>query len=232
MRRFMNIAKSLIILVLLGSLTSSPVAAQENIRVVEEVRGDLVRRGIIPPGIANPGDNESPCKVFEITKRVAWRLRDEGAGLLEKRSGNNCLGYSMDWVVYQDGRGSDVAVGGIYNGVATDTVPNWNLVVEEDHGRRWKAPFDPGDSAGPPSDDPPITVPSPSIEEQLNQILQEIQLVQTQIDAKLEAHSKSTEEFQAKVRSEWAWLKSTGKALAKYGPFVLAGIFGRELISK
>ena len=38
----------------------------------------------------NPTD---PASVFEVTKRVAWGLRDEGAGLLVKNDGENVVSW-------------------------------------------------------------------------------------------------------------------------------------------
>jgi hypothetical protein len=37
---------------------------------------------------------------FEITKRVAWALRSENAGLLDKPGGNNKDGYAVDIICY------------------------------------------------------------------------------------------------------------------------------------
>ncbi len=57
------------------------------------------------------------CEVFEITKRVAWQLKDEGVGLFKKSSGEGvCDGFSIKRIVYSDGYLfkilSDAGVGG------------------------------------------------------------------------------------------------------------------------
>ncbi len=59
---------------------------------------------------------------FEIVKRTAWLLRGEGAGLLSKPGGNNCIGYSVDTIIFTDGYIYDI-IGG---GPETDgSVPMW-----------------------------------------------------------------------------------------------------------
>jgi hypothetical protein len=64
---------------------------------------------------------------FEVTKRVAWALRGEGAGLLIKNGGENIIGwrgysFSMGRIVYPDGRLVKV----IYAvGPASENGPSW-----------------------------------------------------------------------------------------------------------
>lgn len=80
-----------------------------------------------------------PCGAFEITKRVVWGLRSQGAGLLSKPSGNNCNGYSTDYVVFQNGDGVDILTdGGGTNG------PQWVVYEGEFLGSgRWRPPVQP-----------------------------------------------------------------------------------------
>jgi hypothetical protein len=107
---------------------------------------DCVRSAVNPTG---NGD-----LAFEVTKRVAWALRSEGAGLLSKPSGNNCQGYAVDIVVYPNGVHYDmVGDGGGAN------IPQWLLVIDPATGgpllvdpARWRAPLDPGDSSPAPND--------------------------------------------------------------------------------
>ena len=49
-----------------------------------------------------------PCGAFQITRRVAWLLREEGTGLLAKAEGNNCDGYATDVLCYPDGAIVDI----------------------------------------------------------------------------------------------------------------------------
>ena len=70
--------------------------------------------GYIAPG-------PSSTRAFEVTKRVAWLLRHEGAGLLIKDSGENIIAWQGHWfsigrICYPDGHIykvlSDVGDGG------------------------------------------------------------------------------------------------------------------------
>src|SRR5207247_1744062 len=110
------------------------------------------------------------CGAFNIAARVAWQLRAEGAGVLDKKccDGNgNFYGvgenspthcefpvgsghyFSSDIVIYPDGLHYDILsdAGGL-NG------PQWNLVGPIDDISRYRAAIDPGDTA-------PIPVPQP-----------------------------------------------------------------------
>lgn len=81
-------------------------------------------------------DLAGPCGAFEITKRVAWFLRGEGAGLLAKPSGNNCDGFATDIVMYADGALVDIlSDSGGGNG------PTWTVTGELRPLDQWRAPF-------------------------------------------------------------------------------------------
>lgn len=83
-------------------------------------------------------DLSTPCGGFEIAKRVAWALREEGAGNLAKLRGDHPDGdslspygcwvdgvlYAYDIVIYPDGRHYDILSGGDLN-------PLWHLVLVE-----------------------------------------------------------------------------------------------------
>lgn len=130
---------------LLLVLFASPAFAQhpDHTAVVVAVKADLVQRGF---DLSSPNDSK-PCNVFAITRRVAWQLRGEGIGYV-KKGGNNCEGFSVDALMYQDGTVIDTLIG---SGEAN--TPAWNNV-----GTRpvtdWAAPTDPGDGPPPP---PPTT---------------------------------------------------------------------------
>lgn len=94
----------------------------------------------------------SPCGAFEIVKVAVWDLKDNGEnlGLLDKPSGNNCSGYSVDIVCYPDGLIADVLAdsGG-------DNTPTWNF-GEPVSPSRWRPPIDPGNQIpSPPPEQPP-----------------------------------------------------------------------------
>jgi hypothetical protein len=81
-----------------------------------------------------------PSGAFAIVKRVAWGLRGFGVGLLSKPGGNNCEGYSVDYLVLPNGDGVDMlSDAGGTNG------PQWDVKPGEFAGSdRWRPPIDPG----------------------------------------------------------------------------------------
>lgn len=99
------------------------------------------------------------CGRFEVTKRVVWTLRSEGAGFLAKFGAQNkCNGQNttdepgvgVDIVMYPDGTIVDI-LGGGHEGPNT---PQWNVGTPV-MPTLWRPPFDPGDGSVPPSDPPP-----------------------------------------------------------------------------
>jgi hypothetical protein len=84
-----------------------------------------------------------PCGAFEITKRVAWALREEGAGLLDKLGGSNCHGFATDIVCYRNGDIVDILGDG---GGANN--PAWAVKEKEVDPSRWRKPIDPGEAPG------------------------------------------------------------------------------------
>lgn len=176
MRRF--------VLTALFLLTATIAHAQ--VELVSAVKADLVARGVNLAG---------PCGAFEITKRVAWALRAQGVGLLDKSAGNNCQGYSVDYLVFPDSSGRDILGDG-----GGDNVPEWDAEPNEPAGTfagRWRAPIDPTD--GPiigipvPPPVPPVIVTAPSesprlavIEQAVAEIRQQQLLNQIALTAKLE----------------------------------------------
>lgn len=155
---------------LLFVFVAAPAFAQSHADVVASVKADLQARGI---SLADA------CGAFAITRRVAWNLRSEGAGTLDKPSGNQCEGRAVDIIVYGDGRAFDILTdAGGANG------PSWAPIVPVD-AARWRAPADPGDvspPAGVPTPPvtsvPPPTVPVPSLD--LSPILARLQQIYDQ----------------------------------------------------
>lgn len=116
-----------------------------SIEVVQKVKADLERAGV---------DLSGPCGGFQITKRAAWRLRKSGAGLLSKPAGNNCDGFSVDYIVFQESfgvRGVDCL-----GDAGGENRPQWSdNGVDPALAGRWVAPSYPGDlfPAEPDDDD-------------------------------------------------------------------------------
>src|SRR3990167_802748 len=85
-------------------LWTAPALAQgPHADVVTAVKADLQARGV---------DLAGPCGAYKIVVRSAWRLRAEGAGTLEKLTGNQCESRATDVVAYPSGRLFDVLTDG------------------------------------------------------------------------------------------------------------------------
>lgn len=197
--------------------------AQDHLEDVKRIRRELTARGVIPAGIVNPGNNERPCGVHEITRRVAWALRAEGWGLLEKSSGNHCewkgQRYSMDFVVMPDGRSVDIAVGGDFDGVTTDAAPAWHVEMNANHIGRWRPPIDPEDAPAPvptpgPIEPTPAPAPPPVVVPSSDQL--------NRIEAKLDAIKEDTGEIRAGMNRA---LKFAGKYIAPVVGALVAGFY-------
>lgn len=117
--------------------------------VVQRVKSDLVARGINLSG---------DCGAFEITKRVAWELRGQGFGLLDKQAGSNCSGYAKDIVMRADGQLFDILIdAGGTNG------PSWQE-SDKVSPTRFRPPFGPIDIVTPPIEPPVIPPVDPGID--------------------------------------------------------------------
>lgn len=83
---------------------------------VANAKSDLIAASI---------DLSGPCGAFEITKLVTWRLANSTEptiGILDKPTGNNCDGYSVDIACYPDGSIYD-----IIGSSGEDNTPQWNF---------------------------------------------------------------------------------------------------------
>lgn len=143
-----QLVRSVVVLLLL--CTAQLASAQSHKDVVADVVNDLRARGV---------DIGGPCGALAIVKRVAWRLRAEGAGLLFKNTGNNCEERAVDIVVYPDGHGFDVLTGsGDPNGNGAD----WSTVAIDSGASRWRGVAvdpDAGVVTTPPTNPTPPSVP-------------------------------------------------------------------------
>ena len=108
--------------------------------IVVRVKNYLVSQGI---------DLSGDCGAFEITKRVAWALKDQGIGLISK-GGTNCNGFSTDKIAFSDKSGVDIlgcSGGGPDCNPPEGNVPAW-LPFPVNPSIVWAAPSDPGDPPG------------------------------------------------------------------------------------
>lgn len=211
--------KTILFTILASSLFLNTALAQTHTPhpdVVESVKASLLAASV---------DLSGPCGAFQITKRVAWLLRSEGTGLLSKPGGNNCDGYSVDYLTYIDGSGVD-----ILGDAGNTNSPGWS--DGEPVGAllgRWRAPLDP--TGGPaPVPLPPTTVPpsSPAADELLSRIraieqavadIRQQNLVHETAEAAERADAK---DFRNAVASVW---KDRMVFLGKYILPAVGGIF-------
>lgn len=128
-------------LVFVAFLALSPLAAaQEHTATVAQAKAILVAQG---------ADLTTPCGAWAITDLTAWLLRAEGAGILDKPTGNQCQGYSVDVIIYKTGKCFDVLV----DSTGANT-PAWNELEGLCDVARWRAPIDLTTVTPPPAEPP------------------------------------------------------------------------------
>ena len=214
-------------LVLAGWLITTSAYAQpiNRLTTVQAVKARISSTIDLTHG---PGE----CGRFEITKRVAWELRAEGAGFLAKTGAQNkcnehnttaAPGYGVDILMYTDGTVVDI-IGG---GVEGPNTPMW-MVLSPAPLSLWRPPFDPEDDSMPPAPPPPPTPPPapptpPTTDAQLDRIEAGVQEIRGEVQAihrSLEAHRVATRNFGDKVLG---FLKDPRTILTAAG--VIAGWF-------
>jgi len=195
--------------------------------------GDLVAT-IKPQLVGNGLDLAGPCGAFAITKRVAWALRSEGAGLLDKPGGNQCEGYATDIVMYPDGRLVDILGDG---GGANS--PMWNETGEIRPTSQYRPAINPGDVVGPPVDPPgPKPPDSPdafmtillNLDLKFDQLAMKVDALGEQLDALKDQSNANTEKIQTQINQV---VKNGEQSLAALLPLLkggggLTGIFGKK----
>lgn len=156
-------------------LLPAPARAQtSHLDIVRAIKKEVLAKGIdldMPPG---------ECGRYQITKRVIWWFRDEGAGSIRKApEQNNCDGHGVDIVMYKDGTIVDILGGG---NEGRDT-PQWNVLAPVDPAL-WLAPVDPGDTpAAIPPPQPPSPPPPPIVTVDLAPVLAKLDAIAAKIDA-------------------------------------------------
>lgn len=149
-----------------------------SVELVDRIKRTLESRGV---------DLRGADGAFQITKRVAWELRGEGAGLLSKPGGNNSGGFAVDVIAYPNGHIFDILVGsGDVNG------PAWQDAGEVD-ASRYRPAFDPGDDLTPDQPPPPPPEPPPAADPQ---VLERIAAGLANVSISLELLTTRLEEIQ------------------------------------
>ena len=109
---------------------------------------DLVARvkAYVVANVVPNGQFNTYCDIFEIVKRVAWALRNEGGGLLTTPHTTQCNGFSADVIAYSDNSQVDILSSADPGG---DPQPTWQPAPpSSEAGVRYAAPTDPGDPPG------------------------------------------------------------------------------------
>lgn len=123
-----------------------------SVELVRQVKKELEDKGV---------DLSGPCGSFEIVKRVAWRLRDQGYGLLggKNPAQNGCTvngeRYSVDWILKATGMGRD-----ILRDAGGANEPHWGHEELADPAL-YRPAIDPGDVPAPGPIEPNPGTPPP-----------------------------------------------------------------------
>lgn len=189
-----------LLIFLTALLLAAPAYAQQS--VVVDTKADLLARGIIP----NPQHDN--CDAFQITARVAWKLRASGARLIEKNPAQNgCtwngIRYSHDAIQFP---GGFVDVLHSAGPPANVNGPAWDFVAGPSNGLTVE-PFDmdlgpePAPVPEPPVAVPPIPAPLPSVD--LTAILLRLDALEAAVREEGEKGRAETREFRNAVADKW-----------------------------
>jgi hypothetical protein len=126
-----------------------PVELHDQLALVTEVRNALY-----PDKIGQPLND--PAKAFAITKRVAWRLRQFGVGLVKAKPGsaNNVEGYTSDVVALASGVHWDTLVDGNEGAAFPAWAREENPANNPPIAARWAPAVDPGETNPEPKPEP------------------------------------------------------------------------------
>jgi hypothetical protein len=185
-----------LLVLLVACLAVVPAAAQSPESVVVQV---AVKTSLLGQGATT---EERTQHAAQFTRTVACELHrlDAGWGLLEKTSGNNVNGYSVDCVVNRAGEVYDV----VRASDAADAAPQWLLADHVDPAR-WRPPLE-ADCLGspPPPDPPPPTVDLTAIVARLDAILARLDLLMAQSQAQDAAQTVALKDAIAQLKAEVA----------------------------
>lgn len=145
----------------------------------------FAKRAVVASGV-NP--DESECARFEITKRVAILLSSEGAGLLAKPTGNNCEGYAVDVIIYEDGSLFDI----LGAGQEGSNTPHWMKLDSVDPSR-WRP------ALSLPTQQPSNTTTGPTEKLDIGPILAKLDQISYQIEQLQKKEIEDTEKIQQQI---------------------------------
>jgi hypothetical protein len=176
------------LLVLLGLLLAVPTSGQAidhtdlvaiaKAQVVNELHLDL---------------DAAECNRWEVTRRVALMLKNDGAGLIAK-SGNNCRGFATDAIMYRDGTVVDV-LGAGRDGPST---PHWLVQPSKRPITDWRLPL-PLDDLPVPSGTPEPAATQEDHDAILRRIDAQLETLRTEVAALKEQQAADTEKVVQKV---------------------------------
>lgn len=176
--------------------------------VVDAIKQQLVDRGVSLAG---------PDGAFAITARVAWHLRDEGAGLLDKPVGNNSHGYATDIICYPSGQIYDVLIsGGDVNG------PAWQDAGTVD-AARYRPPFDPDRVPDVPDVPDPPAGGGKSMMDLAFEGFTKLDTLEARLMARLDALQAQSDAIAQQLTQS---IESANAWLTRYEPIILAVLQG------
>jgi hypothetical protein len=165
---------------LLVAFTLQPTA--DHRAVVVAAKAAAMAAGVNPDALA-----PDECARWEITRRVAWELRSEGAGLIAK-GGNNCRGYAVDAIMYPDGTVVDI----LGAGVDGPNTAHWFVQPVRRPASDWRAPIDLD----------PDTPPAPVQDETLlllQRVMAELETLRLELAALRAQQTADTEKVQSQI---------------------------------
>ena len=141
----------LLLLLIVTPATGATLQQTDHRDIVRAAKAQVINELRIDPDANGPNPAEPECPRWEIVWRTALMLTGEGAGLLEKTTGNRCRNFAVDIIAYRDGTIVDVLCGG-NEGPST---PCWSVNPNKVDPARWRpAPDLPATPA--PSSPPPV----------------------------------------------------------------------------
>ncbi len=172
--------------------------------------------------------DSSECARFEVTKRAAILLAGEGAGLLEKTTGNRCEDRSVDIIAYPSGKIFDILGGGDEG----PNTPHW-MELTPVNPDRWRAPFDivapnPDSNGGqPPVEPAPATVDDHDA--LLHRIEAQLEALRADVSALKVAEHGEHEQTRSDLR---AFREAAKRATSKFLEFVPSILSALGLLAK